>query len=74
MAGVATHPLEAMLRSAAFQAVLEFLLGVLRLFRALRSQLGHEFRIVLFYQLIEQRLLRTVGVSKLPIRVDRQEV
>ena len=57
MAGVTTHPQEAMFQTAAFQVVLEFPPNIPWQFRPMCGQLGHERRIVLIYQLVEQRLL-----------------
>ncbi len=49
MAGVTANPQEAMLKTAAFEVVFEFPLDILRQFRALCAQLGHESGIVLLY-------------------------
>jgi hypothetical protein len=57
MAGVTTHPQEAMFQTATFQVVLEFPPDIPWQFRPLCGQLDHERRIVLLYQLVEQRLL-----------------
>ena len=64
MAGVAAHPQKAMLQAAAAQVVLEFLLHVVRQGALLLGHVGEDRRVVLFDDLVEERVLGAVALVR----------
>jgi hypothetical protein len=62
MAAVAAHPQETVLKTAAFQVILEFPLDIPWQFRALCRQMGHESGVVFFDKLVEEGPFRAVAL------------
>ena len=64
MAGVAAHAQNAMFQAAAAQVVLEFLLHVVRQGALRLGHAGEERRVVLFDDLVEERVLGPVALVR----------
>ena len=67
--GLAAHPQQSVLQTAAFQVILELALDIRRQVPALRRQMGGKYRLVLFDNPVEKGLLDLVALvtASIPI-------